>query len=73
MDIAADAILPIEEPSLLSYDEVPYEEQLPTEEETQASNSLANRIGSSKVYLLSDSIARAGKVRLTPLVQQWPY
>lgn len=44
----------------LSYDDTAYEEQLPTPAE-QA--SLANRIGTSKVYLLSETIARVGKVR----------
>jgi len=44
----------------LSYDETkPYEEQLPTEAEQ---NALANRIGASRVYLLSES-AKPGKVR----------
>ncbi|KAJ7762776.1 hypothetical protein DFH07DRAFT_813425 [Mycena maculata] len=38
----------------LSYDETAYEEQLPTPAE-QA--SLANRIGTSKVYLLSETVA----------------
>ncbi|KAJ7087269.1 hypothetical protein B0H15DRAFT_923035 [Mycena belliarum] len=42
----------------LSYDETTYEEQLPTPAE-QA--SLANRIGTTKVYLLSETVARAGK------------
>ncbi|KAJ7179572.1 hypothetical protein C8R46DRAFT_1345896 [Mycena filopes] len=43
----------------LSYDDTAYEEQLPTAAE-QA--SLANRIGTSKVYLLSESVAtRVGK------------
>ncbi|KAJ7122884.1 hypothetical protein C8R44DRAFT_784776 [Mycena epipterygia] len=42
----------------LSYDDTAYEEQLPTPAE-QA--SLANRIGTSKVYLLSETIARVGK------------
>ncbi|KAF8164852.1 hypothetical protein B0H34DRAFT_648482 [Crassisporium funariophilum] len=48
----------------LNYDDtVAYEEQLPTEEEANAAASLARRIGSSKVYLLSESSAgnRAGK------------
>jgi len=44
----------------LSYDDTkPYEEQLPTESEQ---NALANRIGASRVYLLSES-AKPGKVR----------
>ncbi|KAJ6627367.1 hypothetical protein B0H10DRAFT_1994116 [Mycena sp. CBHHK59/15] len=42
----------------LSYDDTAYEEQLPTPSE-QA--SLANRIGTSKVYLLSETVARVGK------------
>ena len=70
MDIA-DAIVP----TALSYDDtVSYEEQLPTEAERAAeaarAASLANRIGSSKVYLLSESSAaatRATKVRLVGL------
>jgi hypothetical protein len=45
----------------LSYDDTAYEEQLPTAAE-QA--SLANRIGTTKVYLLSETVARVGgKVR----------
>jgi hypothetical protein len=63
MDIASEAN-PSTEYSTLSYDDsIPYEDQLPTEEPARA--SLANRIGSTKVYLLSESsIARVGKVRL---------
>lgn len=48
----------------LSYDDnVAYEEQLPSEAERVA--SLAGRIGTSKVYLLSESsaVSRPGKVR----------
>lgn len=72
MDVA-DAIAPQTEFTSLSYDDtVSYEEQLPTEAERAAeaarAASLANRIGSSKVYLLSESSAaaatRAPKVRL---------
>ncbi|KAJ7067866.1 hypothetical protein C8F01DRAFT_1116058 [Mycena amicta] len=44
----------------LSYDETAYEEQLPTAEE-QA--SLAKRIGHTKVYLLSETVARASSKR----------
>lgn len=64
MDIAAE-INPPEELSTLSYDEtVPYEEQLPDPSTETERTSLANRIGSSKVYLLSESsAARVGKVR----------
>ena len=51
----------------LSYDDtIPYEEQIPTEDEKGAAEaaSLAKRIGTAKVYLLSDtSVARVGKVR----------
>ena len=51
----------------LSYDDtIPYEEQIPTEDEkgAAAAASLAKRIGAAKVYLLSDtSVARVGKVR----------
>lgn len=51
------------EPPTLSYDEeVPYEAQVAPEPEQ--SNSLASRIGNTKVYLLSEqSTTRAGKVR----------
>ncbi|KAJ7499384.1 hypothetical protein FB451DRAFT_1205262 [Mycena latifolia] len=52
-----DEVAPDAYPSL-SYDDTAYEEQLPTPAE-QA--SLANRIGTSKVYLLSESVARVGK------------
>ena len=56
MDIAADTpIIPEELSETLNYDDVPYEEQLP---------SLAERIGKNKVYLLEDSsIAKGAKVR----------
>jgi hypothetical protein len=49
----------------LSYDDVAYEEQLPTEAERAAAASFAKRIGTSKVYLLSETSAlgRGGKVR----------
>ncbi|KAG6901640.1 hypothetical protein C0995_009741 [Termitomyces sp. Mi166 len=50
----------------LSYDDsTPYEEQVPTHPlNDPARASLANRIGSTKLYLLSEtSVARAGKVR----------
>jgi len=71
MDVA-DAIAPQTEPTALSYDDtVSYEEQLPSEAERAAeaarAASLADRIGSSKVHLLSESSAaatRATKVRL---------
>lgn len=61
MDIATEP-LPVEY-STLSYDDtVPYEDQLPTASEEHT--SLANRIGHTKVYLLSESsVARVGKVR----------
>lgn len=51
------------EPPTLSYDEeVPYEEQVAPEPEQ--TNSLASRIGKTKVYLLSEqSTTRASKVR----------
>lgn len=56
MDIAADTPVIAEEfTETLNYEEVPYEEQLP---------SLAERIGKNKVYLLEDSsIAKGSKVR----------
>ncbi|KAF9076672.1 hypothetical protein BDP27DRAFT_1313717 [Rhodocollybia butyracea] len=57
-----DAVENFDEPQSLSYDEtLSYEEQLPTEAEAAA---LASRIGSTKVYLLSESsasVARSGK------------
>jgi len=60
----------------LSYDDtVPYEEQLPTAEEQAVAASLKNRIGTAKVYLLSDtSVAqRTGKVRSSqPLMPTQP-
>ena len=53
-----------ETPMSLSYDDtVPYAEQVPVQPES-ASSSLANRIGQTKVYLISDATAtRSGKVR----------
>lgn len=59
MDIAADTAVITEEFSeTLNYDEVPYEEQLP---------SLAERISKNKLYLLEDaSIAKGSKVRALP-------
>jgi hypothetical protein len=67
MDIASDAN-PHAEYSTLSYDDtVPYEDQLPIQpsnDDDPSRTSLANRIGTTKVYLLSESsIARVGKVR----------
>jgi hypothetical protein len=66
MDIASDPN-PLPEYSTLSYDDtVPYEDQVPTDSpiDEPAHTSLANRIGNTKVYLLSESsIARVGKVR----------
>ncbi|KAF7301270.1 hypothetical protein MIND_00691800 [Mycena indigotica] len=57
MDTSPDDLYP----AALSYDnDTAYEEQLPTAEE-QA--SLAKRIGQTKVYLLSESVARAGSKR----------
>lgn len=49
----------------LPYDEnVPYSEQLPPPPPADAGHSLANRIGTTKVYLLSETLgARAEKVR----------
>ncbi|KAF8966488.1 hypothetical protein BDZ97DRAFT_1917591 [Flammula alnicola] len=61
MDNTPDGIAP-EELATLSYDDtVAYEEQVPTEAERAA--SLAKRIGTSKVYLLSESsaVTRVGK------------
>ena len=65
MDNFPDGIAP-QDTMALSYDDtVAYEEQLPTEAERERAASLANRIGSSKVYLLSESsvATRVGKVR----------
>jgi hypothetical protein len=71
---ATDGMGSLAESAMLSYDDtVQYEEQLPTEEERIAAaartGSLVNRIGSSRVYLLSESaaaITRTTKVRLVP-------
>lgn len=72
MDISTTTGPPIIDPfsefddpsEALSYDEtLPYEDQLPTAAEA----ALASRIGSTKVYLLSESsavVVRGGKVRL---------
>jgi hypothetical protein len=52
--------------TVLSYDDdVTYEEQIPAHTHNDSEHtSLANRIGSTKVYLLSESsVARVGKVR----------
>jgi hypothetical protein len=52
--------------TVLSYDDtVAYEEQVPTHPSNDPGrSSLANRIGNTKVYLLSESsVARVGKVR----------
>ena len=64
MDNTPDGVN-IEEFSALNYDDtVAYEQQIPTTE-PEVVASLAKRIGTSKVYLLSESSAatRAGKVR----------
>lgn len=56
------------EASLPYDDPVSYPDQLePTSEATEAKGSLAERIGSNKVYLLSEAAlaARVGKVRKT--------
>lgn len=63
MDIAADSSLEL---STLSYDDtIPYEDQFATHPSIDMGRaSLANRIGTTKVYLLSESaVARVGKVR----------
>ncbi|KAJ7477184.1 hypothetical protein B0H11DRAFT_2030087 [Mycena galericulata] len=57
METFPDEVAPDAFPAL-SYDDTAYEEQLPTPAE-QA--SLAKRIGTSKVYLLSETVARVGK------------
>ena len=65
MDNFPDGIAP-QEAMALSYDDtVAYEEQVPTEAEREHTASLANRIGSTKVYLLAESSAttRVSKVR----------
>lgn len=64
---ATDSIAPQTEQATLSYDDtVAYEEQLPTEAERAAeaarSASLANRIGNSRVYLLSESSTAATRI-----------
>ncbi|KAG6828762.1 hypothetical protein H0H92_006841 [Tricholoma furcatifolium] len=60
MDNWPDGVTPDASEDVLSYDDTPYEEQLPTNPHAQS--SLANRIGNTKVYLLSEtSVARAGK------------
>lgn len=50
--------------AVLSYDDTTaYEEQVPAHpSDDPARPSLAGRIGSTKVYLLSESIPRVGKV-----------
>ncbi|CCL99161.1 uncharacterized protein FIBRA_01176 [Fibroporia radiculosa] len=67
MDITPEISEPLD---ALSYDEtVPYDELLPTQpsaESSQAQASLAHRIGSTKVYLLSETTgARVGKRKRT--------
>lgn len=65
MDILADQPSILEEENSLSYDDsVPYSELPPPPAETSHSTSLADRIGHTKVYLISDAVAaRTGKVR----------
>lgn len=65
MDNFPDGIAPQDNMALSYDDTVAYEEQLPTEAERERSASLATRIGSSKVYLLSESsvATRTSKVR----------
>jgi hypothetical protein len=66
MDIASEPNPNPEYSTLSDDDTVPYEDQLPTPtpDDERAHTSLANRIGNTKVYLLSESsIARVGKVR----------
>ncbi len=60
----------VEEVPVLSYDDtIPYDEQVPTNPQAELEPeraSLANRIGTTKVYLISEAVsgvARAGKVR----------
>lgn len=62
MDNSADDGFPVD--LSLSYDNtVAYEEQVPPSNNPEPT-SLANRIGHTKVYLLSESsAARVGKVR----------
>lgn len=65
MDNSPDGV-PEDGTGALSYDDtIAYEEQTPTHPSNDPErSSLANRIGSTKVYLLSEtSVARAGKVR----------
>lgn len=62
----SDTVLP---ESSLSYDDsVPYSELPPVPE--PGHSSLADRIGQTKVYLISDAVAaRTGKVRRWPILQ----
>jgi hypothetical protein len=66
-----DAIHTAEETTFtLSYDDgVVYEDQFPTHPANDAArSSLADRIGTAKIYLLSETTsARAGKVRMAEL------
>lgn len=80
MDIATD--LPeteqIQLTDALSYDDtVAYEQQLPSVTEIEAGldprsneNPLANRIGNTKIYLLSETSAAARKVLFTSLASR---
>ena len=59
-----------EEPTL-SYDDVPYEEQVANAPEL---NGLMNRISTNKIYLLSETLgsrAGTGKVRIEYLAIGW--
>jgi len=59
MENTPDGIAPDAMPVLSYDDNVAYEDQVPTHASEGA--SLANRIGTTKVYLLSESLARVGK------------
>jgi len=65
MDNSPDGVSPDLLNSLSYDDTIAYEEQLPTNPSNDPEQaSLANRIGSTKVYLLAESsVNRVGKVR----------
>jgi hypothetical protein len=68
MDVATDVIQPIpqaEQENSLSYDDtVAYEQQVPTTTETDPRSNLANRIGNTKIYLLSEATAAAHSAKV---------
>ena len=53
------------DPTILPYDDVPPPENVTLQAEGSSSRSLANRISSTKVYLVADaSKSKGGKVRV---------